>query len=114
MIGERLKQLRLEKNMHKTEIAKALNITAQSYGLYENEKRSPDYTTLKQIADYFGVSMSYLLGETNERTLPIKADSDSSSTIFCHKVDGYDDLDPEGQKKVLEYIELLKFKFMRK
>lgn len=67
MIGNRLKQLREEKNLPKATLAKELNMTPQSYGLYENEKRSPDYQTLKKLANYFTVSMAYLLGETDQK-----------------------------------------------
>ena len=33
---------------------------------YENLEREADYSTLIKIADYFGVSLDYLLGRTDE------------------------------------------------
>lgn len=116
MIGERLKLLRLEKKMHKTDIAKLLNITAQSYGLYENEKRSPDYSTLKLMAETYGVSMAYLLGETDIRT-PLNLWSSSNLGLLdtiTYEPKSYGELNEDGKYRVKEYIELLLPKYKKK
>lgn len=67
MIGFRMTQLRKDKKLTQTKVAKALNIAQGSYSLYELDKRSPDYETLKRIAKYYNVSISYLLGETDQK-----------------------------------------------
>ncbi len=67
MLGERLKQLRILNSKTHKEIAEILIISRQAYGFYENEKRSPDFETLKKLADYYNVSMAYLLGETDQK-----------------------------------------------
>lgn len=65
MLGKRLSELRKEKGMTQEELAKALNITRSALSLYEIGKRDPDSATLKKIADFFGVSIDYLLGRTD-------------------------------------------------
>lgn len=67
MIGKRLKKLREEYNMLQKELALKLSLSQQTISLYESNRRQPDYETLKVIADFFDVSIDYLLGRTNER-----------------------------------------------
>lgn len=42
-----------------------LNINQNSISRYENEERQADYNMLIKIADYFDVSVDYLLGRTD-------------------------------------------------
>lgn len=58
---DRLKILRKQKNLTQSEIAKILNIATSTYVHYELGKRQPDFQTLKNIADFFNVSIDYLL-----------------------------------------------------
>lgn len=60
MIGERLIQLRGSRTQK--EIADALGISRARYSHYENGRNEPDLTTLKHMADYFQVTVDYLLG----------------------------------------------------
>lgn len=67
--SERLKELRTDKNMTQGELAQALNLTRPTITYYESGVRSPDAQKLILIADYFGISIDYLLGRTNNRRL---------------------------------------------
>jgi transcriptional regulator with XRE-family HTH domain len=67
VFGKRLSQLRKEKGLTQEELAKALNMTRSSLSLYEIGKRDPDTDTLRKFADYFNVSVDYLLGQTDIR-----------------------------------------------
>lgn len=67
MIGKRIAELRKEKGMTQEELAKALNITRSALSLYEIGKRDPDTETVKKLADFFGVSIDYLMGKSNIR-----------------------------------------------
>ena len=71
MLGERLKQARIDRNMKQYEIAKELNITNAAYSQYESDKRQPDYDTLVQIADILDVSTDYLLGRTDKKEIKV-------------------------------------------
>lgn len=55
----RLKELRGNKSQ--SQIASKLGIITQTYSNYESERREMDYSTLKHVADYYHVSIDYLL-----------------------------------------------------
>jgi transcriptional regulator with XRE-family HTH domain len=63
----RIKDLRAEKGISQNELAKALGLTQQAISAYENGLREPDLETLQKIADFFNVSVDYLLGRTDVR-----------------------------------------------
>jgi transcriptional regulator with XRE-family HTH domain len=67
MLGEILKKLRSEKELMQKDVASALNITTSAYGFYEQGERIPNAETLEKLADYFNVSVDFLLGRTNLR-----------------------------------------------
>ncbi|NLP13696.1 MAG: helix-turn-helix transcriptional regulator [Clostridium sp.] len=64
-----LKQLREENKLSQKDIANFLGITRQAVASYELAKREPDYDVLKKLADYFDVSIDYLLGRANCRDI---------------------------------------------
>ena len=59
---ERLKELRLEKELSQEELARALKINQRSISNWETGARQPDFETLILIAEYFSVTTDYLLG----------------------------------------------------
>ena len=63
----RLKQLRKEKNISQLKLAFDLNMSQNTISRYENCEREADYACLIKIADYFNVSIDYLLGRTNKK-----------------------------------------------
>ena len=60
----RLKELRKKKRISQVMLAMDLNINQNSISHYETGEREADYATLIAIADYFNVSIDYLLGRT--------------------------------------------------
>lgn len=76
----RLKEIRQEKNLSQTDIAKALGVTRQAISLYEKGDRELKLETWQKLADFFNVPVDYLLGISKDR---------STLTI--------DDLNPEEQ-----------------
>ena len=77
----RMKLLREQHNLSQTDLAKILNISRQSYNFYENEKRDPDTTMLIRIADFFNVSLDYLLGRTNDPSPITQEKTDRKSVV---------------------------------
>ncbi|MFJ7407079.1 MULTISPECIES: helix-turn-helix domain-containing protein [unclassified Lysinibacillus] len=67
MLGVRLKYLRKSDNKTQQDIADILGITRPAYTAYEQGKRNPDYEILEKIADYYNVSIDYLLGRTDNK-----------------------------------------------
>lgn len=51
--------------MSQITLAMELSMNQNSISRYENEEREADYATLIAIADYFRVSIDYLLGRTD-------------------------------------------------
>ena len=62
LFSERLKQLRVEANLKQIDLAKALNTTQRRISYFEIGKIEPDLQTLCSIAQFFNVSIDYLLG----------------------------------------------------
>ena len=73
-LKDRLKELREEFRVSRKELAKYLGQSYQSIAKYEAGTRKPDYNTLLRIANYFNVSIEYLLGETDDRRIRKNAD----------------------------------------
>lgn len=67
MFGDRLRSLRENKNLTQQKVADDLNIKRENLSNYERNKREPDYEMLKKLAEYYGVSRSYILGETDKK-----------------------------------------------
>ena len=68
MFGRNLKNLRERKELAQGTVAGRLNLTQATYSRYESGVHQPDYDTLKRIANFFNVSIDYLLD--NEKNLP--------------------------------------------
>ncbi|RZQ57915.1 helix-turn-helix domain-containing protein [Weissella paramesenteroides] len=58
----RLKELRKAKGIQQQEAAKELNIPDSTYAGYERNEREPRIDMLIKLADYFDVSVDYLIG----------------------------------------------------
>lgn len=58
----RLKELRSEKHVGQTELAKAIGVSNGTISLWENGLREPTLTNLLALAKYFKVSLDYLVG----------------------------------------------------
>ena len=61
----RLKELRKERKISQLKLALDLCMNQNTISRYENMERQADYKTLIQFADYFDVSIDYLLGRTD-------------------------------------------------
>lgn len=64
----RLKELRKKKNITQLKMAMDLNMNQNTVSRYENGEREAGYKELIMIADYFNVSIDYLLGRSNDPT----------------------------------------------
>lgn len=71
--GNRLRELRLSRELTQADFANAMDLGESTISFYEADKRSPDYETLVKMAQYFNVSTDYLLCQTDDPTPRIKA-----------------------------------------
>ena len=62
----RLRKLRKERKISQLRLALDLNMNQNTISRYETQEREADYETLIKFADYFDVSLDYLLGRTDE------------------------------------------------
>ena len=67
-IGEKLRELRLSKNLKLANLAKVINRSYQAYSQYELGKRQPSIDMIVIIAKFYGISSDYLLGLTDDPT----------------------------------------------
>lgn len=64
--GMRLKELRKSRGISQLKMAMDLHMNQNSISRYETGEREADYATLIRFAEYFGVSIDYLLEVTDE------------------------------------------------
>lgn len=101
----RIKQLRKEKQMTQAELGKLLNVSDRSVGFYENEKRDPDTKTLTTLADFFEVSVDYILGRSNDRT---NKEVTYSNAFHSVSTEGLSDEDIELIRLMIESLKAKK------
>jgi transcriptional regulator with XRE-family HTH domain len=94
----RIKELRTEFGITQADLAKLLKISDRAVGYYEKGEREPDNETLIKIAEYFKVSVDYLLGITDIRNADIPKEVDGE---FINFYEGYKDLD-DAHKEILK------------
>lgn len=73
-----LKLIRNNRGISQQTLANTIGTTQQSINMYENHKIEPDINTLISLADYFDVTVDYLIGRTDENNQPL---SDSNSLL---------------------------------
>ena len=95
----RLRELREKAGLTMKEVGVAVGSAESTMSLYETGKRQPDFCTMKRIADYFGVTVDYLMGSEVDEILEKR--SSEEQTLLR----GYRNLSEIDKKEVLEYIE---------
>jgi transcriptional regulator with XRE-family HTH domain len=107
MFGERLKQLRTEKELMQKDLAKIIGVSDRTIGMYEQERREPDFNTINKLADYFNCTTDYLFGRVEQRTFKVH-----KQNIEGHEIEYSLDRDkyPDGltHEEVLEVLENFK------
>lgn len=64
-IKERLRELRIEKELTQSQLAEKLNVDFRTISNWEKGVRKPDIDALVKIADCFDISVDYLLGRVD-------------------------------------------------
>lgn len=64
----RIRDLREDRDLTQRELAILLHCTQVCYSYYENGKRDIPTAVLEALADYYSVSVDYLMGRTNVKT----------------------------------------------
>ena len=66
-LSERLYSLRKERSLTQEDVAKELEISLRSYCRYEKNEREPTASVLVQMADFYSVTLDYLVGRSKIR-----------------------------------------------
>jgi transcriptional regulator with XRE-family HTH domain len=107
LFGDRLRMLREEKNITQKELGKILNVSDRVIGYYEANDRFPrDENILRNISEYFDVSLDWLLGLSLSKT-PVKYNA-LSDILNGFKIA---ELPKEAINSINEYIEYVKNKY---
>jgi transcriptional regulator with XRE-family HTH domain len=115
LIGEKLKKLRGKKTQE--EVAKAIGISRARYSHYENERSEPDSEILQKLADYYKVTIDYLLTGKELNTYIEVAGKEVSLSKEEYKVfeeikkhpNLWHDLATDPEKKVKQLIKIWNF-----
>ncbi len=65
--SDRLRLLRKERSLKQREMADIFKITSRAYQAYEYNESFPEVPGLIALADYFDVSLDYLVGRSDDR-----------------------------------------------
>ncbi|KSU63671.1 hypothetical protein AS034_05335 [[Bacillus] enclensis] len=79
MLTKRLKNLRGKTTQE--EVAGRIGISRARYSHYENGRSEPDTETLNKLADYYDVSVDYLLGRTDDPNETLNNKGSNSSSL---------------------------------
>ncbi|OZB97653.1 hypothetical protein CJP46_00295 [Paenibacillus sp. XY044] len=77
--GNRISELREQKGLTQEALSITLGISRAALSHYEKNRRKPDFDTLSRLADYFQVSVDYLLGRTEASTAGAKSEAANSA-----------------------------------
>ena len=75
----RLKELRVSENLSQNEIAKQIGLKQFTYSNYETGVTEPKIQTLIDLADYYGVSLDYLVGRNFNNEFGYIAEKDKDA-----------------------------------
>lgn len=102
---EKLRLLRKEKHRTQQQMADYLGISQQAYATYENNKALPPIDIMERLADYFNVSIDYILGRDETPTLTIPKTLTDTQIAFA---EGLKDLDDEELQQIADFVDFLK------
>lgn len=111
---DRFKELRLEKGLTLKEMGTVLGVTESNMSMYEAGKRQPKGAAdFIKIADFFNVSLDYLMGRTDDRNVIIVSDEVNGDKIEfgVDKRIYPDGLTHEQVIEILENFKKMGFKF---
>lgn len=79
-----LRELRENKGLTLEQVAEALGLRNQYISNYELGKRRPDYDTLAKLADFYGVTVDYLLGREQKKAPTPEGERDITFDDFTY------------------------------
>lgn len=106
MFSDNLKQLRKAKGITQTQFASIFNISSGTIAMWETGKRMPDTEMLRRIAQFFNVSIDFLLD--NEKS-PSEESEELDNVYFSLAKDAQQSgIDPDDIRLAIETIKSMK------
>ena len=109
MLGTRIKLLREELGLKQEDLAKKLSVSPSAIGMYERNLREPNNELILKIANFFNVSVDYLLGKSDIRN-PEELKNVKFANATGLDTAGLDKEDLEELQRQIEYMKKLKKK----
>ena len=113
-LPEMIAELRKDRGLLQKELAQLLGVSIGTISNYETGVHNPEIDTLIKLADYFNVSVDYMLGRIKFKTSldtlnhPVIADNKHLTTEAL--LNDILALSTDSKKSLIEYLELLKMK----
>lgn len=104
----RLKELRLEKGLLQSDIAKIIGKGDRIVGFYETGKRDMSTDTLSTLADFFNVSVDYLLGKSDVRNPGQQIDDVLNEAMIGMSKEDYNQLTETQKKQIRDFALFVK------
>lgn len=100
----RIRDLREDKDLKQKDIAQIINTSANYYGDYENGKRPMPFDRVIELAEFYGVSLDYIAGRTNDKKGLTRSELSEKETELIKK---YRSLSENGKGKILERLDII-------
>ncbi|MFE5321309.1 helix-turn-helix domain-containing protein [Paenibacillus sp. NPDC056579] len=112
--GHRIAKLRNDQRLTQEDLAGKVGITRSALSHYENNRREPDYETIQKFADFFQVTIDFLMGRSDDSSHPIDNDvqefishlelsDEALMERFVLTIDGRE-LTPEESRRFIAFI----------
>ena len=99
---ERLIETRKKKGFSQKYVALSVGVAPSIVSRWESGLKSPSRESYAKLADLYGVTVDYLLGRSDEE-MPVTSEGLSNDELKL--LQDYRSLNPEGQEKVIGYID---------
>lgn len=93
----RLKELREDNDISINKLLKLLNVSRTTYYNYENELTFPSFNTLLTLADFYGVSIDYLLGYKCRK---VNKESKDSLVAYMETINADNKITPKEKESI--------------
>lgn len=103
----RLKDLRIEKGLLQSDIGKVINKSSRIVGFYEKGERDMSTETLSTLADFFNVSVDYLLGISDIRNPKIQNNDILELTKIGFNMDNYTPPTEKQKEQIRDLLEVI-------
>ncbi len=107
MFAENLKTLRKSKGLTQVQFAEIFNISSGTIAMWETNKRVPDTSMLIKIAEFFNVTVDYLLGKSE---VPMSNSNNQLEDVYLSLAKTAQDegIDPDDIRLAIETIRAMK------